>query len=213
MTVHTSSVNAYPAAVTNQAEHVLPSSPVIEAKVIKQQEVEDDDDEDFSNVAALHAGSAPGQRDAAPAAAACLAVTSSEPASGQEAAEVESEAEPEYHVVWDSSHSSQQPTPGQPGAPSSSAAVRHKDQGTACLKQGDLPGALAGYAQAVKAALESGEPAEALAPLHSNRSHVLHKLGRNPEVGGFEVVAGIARGEVGVVGTDRAGCSYAPGSA
>ncbi|GAB4818117.1 hypothetical protein N2152v2_005163 [Parachlorella kessleri] len=181
VTVHASSVGASSADVASQAEHVLPSSPLVESKLIRQQEVEDDEDEDFSQVAALHGGSASGQLSAASAAAAGLSVTSFEPASGQEAAEIDSEAEPQCHVAWDSSHSSQQPTPGQPGAPSCSAAMQHKERGTACLKQGDLPGTLAGYTEAVKAAVASGEAAEALAPLYSNRSHVLHKLGRNPE--------------------------------
>jgi hypothetical protein len=166
--LHASASSAHLVLAAAQAVHSLPSASAGSGtKRIRQQEVEDEEEEDGA-IAPCEPGEA--------------YPTSAPPASGPAEG---TEDDPDCRVVWDSSHSSHQPKPGQPAAPSCSAAAKLKDQGTACLKQADLPGALACYSGAVKAALADGDDPRALAALYSNKSHVLHKLGRHQEVGGL----------------------------
>lgn len=150
--------------------HSLPSTGSPAAKpLIRQREVEDDD-ADFEETAAV-----------LPRGPAELGAATGTSEAGQAEQEV---PEPECRVAWDSSHSSQQPAAAS--APTSagtgSGAQQLKEQGTECLRQGDLLGALRCYSEGLQAALAAGEKPEVLAVLHSNRSHVLHKLRRNNEV-------------------------------
>lgn len=108
-----------------------------------------------------------------------------------------SDGELECRVVWDSSHSQHSCPAGAGKAAAGAAAAGSvssssngccpeaqelKEQGTELLRHGDLEGALHCYVSAVQAAQAAGNADNnTLAALHSNCSHVLHKLKRNQE--------------------------------
>lgn len=168
-----------PRAAGAQHAHTLPSTASPSSKPIRQQEVEDDEEEGLGCTAV----------NVAPAAAASVAaggVAAAEPAASAPSAArgEEEEQEPECRVVWDSSRSAAAAAPAVPAAAAASESSRLKELGTELLRSGDLEGALKRYTAAVRAALAAKEGPEQLAVLYSNRAHVLHKLRRDQEVGG-----------------------------
>lgn len=168
-----------PRAAGAQHAHTLPSTASPSSKPIRQQEVEDDEEEGLGCTAV----------NVAPAAAASVAaggVAAAEPAASAPSAArgEDEEQEPECRVVWDSSRSAAAAAPAVPAAAAASESSRLKELGTELLRSGDLEGALKRYTAAVRAALAAKEGPEQLAVLYSNRAHVLHKLRRDQEVGG-----------------------------
>ena len=160
--------------------HALPSTGSPAAKpLVRQAEVEDDDEEGE----VIAAETAAGGCGAAPAAAAGAGGAGAEQEGvDAEAGAEDEEKEPECRVVWDSSQRAPGAAPGAEAA-GGGAAARLKAAGTECLRQGDLEGALRCYSEGLEAAAAAGEGDQVLAVLRSNRSHVLHKLRRNQEVG------------------------------